>query len=582
MFRMLTVLSLSLALCPALYAATHYVPDDFAAIQEAINSPLVMNGDTVIVRAGTWYENINFKGKAIHVKSESGPDVTTIDGRRLNTVVTFDYGEGPDSILDGFTITNGHAAVAGGILCFFPSSPTIRNNMVIGNTSVEDCGGVMTVQSDAVIEYNVIQLNQALGEYGGGVYIDGASPIISHNEILDNDCALEGGGIFCGGATTAVVENNTVSGNFAVMGGGIFCCNCSPLLRGNVIKDNTAQKAGGGIVSKNYSAPLIMENVITSNTAIELWGGGIFCPSSAAEIIGNTISQNVAQYGGGLCCSFLTSTVSENLIFENHALLEGGGVYCNKSNSTYANNSIYSNQAERGGGMFLYESSPIITNCTAYGNTAQVDGGGLCGTNGYFPAVMNCIIWNNTPDPVKDIHQVNYCDLEGGWVGPGNISQDPGFVDAAIGDFHLTWTSPCRDMGWNNGAALPDLDYEGDPRITDGFTDMGADEYHIRLYCTGDVTPGGSIQGKFVGSPGTAPVGLWLGAGVLEDPLHSAFGPWYLMAPFIGPLTLPPIPGNGVLKIPATLPLLPEAPYDLPMQAIVGSALTNPCVLEVR
>jgi hypothetical protein len=579
---MLIVLSLSIAICQSTLAATHYVPDDFSTIQEAIDSPLVQNGDTVVVRAGTWYENINFKGKAIIVKSESGPEDTVIDGQRINTVVTFDSGEWTDSVLDGFTITNGHAGAAGGILCFFPSSPTIINNKIVGNTSAEDCGGVMTVQSNAVIQHNVIQFNEADGDYGGGIYIDGASPIISHNEILDNRCVLEGGGIFCGGASTALVEHNTISRNFAIMGGGIFCCNSSPLIRRNVVTENHADAAGGGIVSKNYSAPLITENLITNNTAVQYWGGGIFCPSSAALITRNTITLNNANMGGGLCCSFLASTVSENVIFENTALLEGGGVYCRMSNSTYANNSIYSNQAQRGAGIFCYESSPIITNCTVYGNTASIDGGGLCGTQGYFPAVMNCIIWNNTPDPVKDIHQINYCDLEGGWVGPGNISQDPRFVDPAAGDFHLTYTSPCRDQGWNHGAALPDEDFEGDPRITDGFTDMGADEYHIHLYCTGDASPGGAIEGKFVGSPGTATVGLWFGTGVLEDPLPSAFGPWYLMAPYVGPLLLPPIPGNGVLKIPAFLPLLPEAPYDLPMQAIVGNVLTNPCVLEVR
>jgi hypothetical protein len=46
-----------------------------------------------------------------------------------------------------------------------------------------------------------------------------------------------------------------------------------------------------------------------------------------------------------------------------------------------------------------------------------------------------------------------------------------------------------------------------------------------------------------------------------------------------------PIPGDGVLVLPATIPATPPAPYDLPMQALIGlnpDSLTNLFVLEVR
>jgi hypothetical protein len=62
---------------------------------------------TVRVAPGVYVENINFNGKAITVVSEAGPNVTTIDGNRVTTVVTFGSGEGPNSIIEGFTIRNG-------------------------------------------------------------------------------------------------------------------------------------------------------------------------------------------------------------------------------------------------------------------------------------------------------------------------------------------------------------------------------------------------------------------------------------------------------------------------------------------
>src|SRR5215475_1227989 len=46
--------------------------------QSAFND--ATDGDMVLVAPGTYVENVNFGGKAITVTSESGPEVTIIDG----------------------------------------------------------------------------------------------------------------------------------------------------------------------------------------------------------------------------------------------------------------------------------------------------------------------------------------------------------------------------------------------------------------------------------------------------------------------------------------------------------------------
>ena len=85
------------------FSATIYVPDDFTSIQGAINASV--NGDIVVVRSGTYVENIDFLGKAITVKSEQGPDFTIIDGGSpvnpdFGSVVICMNGEGLDSVLE--------------------------------------------------------------------------------------------------------------------------------------------------------------------------------------------------------------------------------------------------------------------------------------------------------------------------------------------------------------------------------------------------------------------------------------------------------------------------------------------------
>ncbi len=87
------------------FPATIKVPGDYPTIQAGID--VAVDGDTVLVAPGTYKENIDFKGKAITVKSEQGPYVTIIDANQNGRVVTFNHGEGPGSVLDGFTIQNG-------------------------------------------------------------------------------------------------------------------------------------------------------------------------------------------------------------------------------------------------------------------------------------------------------------------------------------------------------------------------------------------------------------------------------------------------------------------------------------------
>ena len=88
----------------SLAASTIHVPDDYSAIQDAIKA--AGEGDTIIVRPGTYMENIDFLGKAITLVSEKGTSVTVIDGNQAGRVVTCQSGEGADTVLEGFRIIN--------------------------------------------------------------------------------------------------------------------------------------------------------------------------------------------------------------------------------------------------------------------------------------------------------------------------------------------------------------------------------------------------------------------------------------------------------------------------------------------
>ena len=141
MFNKLSPLLFVLGLAALLPAqSTWYVPDDFSTIQAGIDGS--SNGDTVIVRDGTYVENINFNGMAITLKSENGPATTIIDGNQAGIVVTFYGSVGSDSVFEGFTVTNGNAIHGGGMYCNDNSSPTLDNCTFTNNTATFGGGGM--------------------------------------------------------------------------------------------------------------------------------------------------------------------------------------------------------------------------------------------------------------------------------------------------------------------------------------------------------------------------------------------------------------------------------------------------------
>ena len=307
-FFTLTVVIAAILCGGAAFAQTTiHVPADQPTIQGGIDA--ASNGDTVLVAPGTYVENINFHGKAITVTSSGGAPATIIDGGAKTSVVTFNRGEGPASLLSGFTIQNGNTYSYAGGIQITNSSPTITGNLITGNRATQGLG-INVYGGSPLIKNNTITANTQIGSGGGGgggIQTGGtsdnpSSPAILGNVITHNTLqgGGNGGGIHAGYFGRPIIQNNLIQGNYAYnYGGGISIWSYDgAIVAQNLVLDNSSGGGGGGggVAIYASSSVALINNTIVGNTAYDR-SSGIYVASLSPQ--SNTIANNIVVAASG-------------------------------------------------------------------------------------------------------------------------------------------------------------------------------------------------------------------------------------------------------------------------------------------
>ncbi len=538
----LSALVITLALCCAASGQTTlYVDDDncpgpgsgslvdpYCSIQVAIDASI--NGDTIEVASGTYFEAIDFLGKAITLRSSDGPATTIIDASSVPaagetiSVVRCVSGETSATVLNGFTITGGTGDTTatevpiGGGMINIDSSPTVHD--CIFTNRAGSGGGMYNALSSPSVSNCMFIGNRAT--YGGGMFNVDSSSMLINCAFIDNwtDSADgNGGGMYNDNSNPTLINCTFVGNTTHAVGAGMLNRLSNPILTNCTFRGNTAAGGGGGMANGN-SNPTVTNCSFINNTG--RWGGGGMSNFRSSSTVSNcTFISNTASggSGGGMQNYESSPTVNNCTFIGNTAITAGGGVINEVSSSTTFSNCTFSgNISKRGGGIYNdFRSTIGLYNCTFSENSATQYGGGIYNnsTGSVTVAMTNCIMWGDGPNEIINtsgaLTTINFSNIGGsggsaawdsllGLDGGGNIDADPLFVDplgldglagTADDDLRLLPGSPCIDAAdydayLSVGGGAADLD--GKTRIIDNinvldtgvgvvtYLDMGAYE----------------------------------------------------------------------------------------------------------
>jgi len=212
------------------------VPADYNTIQSGIDH--CWDSGAVWVADGNYSgegnRDIDFMGRAISVSSVNGPSNCIIDCNGTESSphrgFIFRRGEGPASVLSGFTIINGYGpteslfgipiSIGGGICCFF-SNPTIRDCRLESNIADYAGGGISCHNFfDAPVISNCSVKGNSSGQLGGGIYCSWGFPTIENCTITGNKSEGHGGGVRLWNNIYLGIKNCTIANNRAKEYGG--------------------------------------------------------------------------------------------------------------------------------------------------------------------------------------------------------------------------------------------------------------------------------------------------------------------------------------------------------------------------
>ena len=403
------------------------------------------------------------------------------------------------------TMNGGEGGVGGGVtLCPGSHYYSVTQNWVCGNFSVGDGGGIAHygLSNEGSITNNSILFNenfyQGSAVSGGGILISGQpatqgstiSPgsgnvIISGNLIQGNAAGTgDGGGIRVTQANGQdIVSNRTAPNRWYTVG-----------IYNNVIADNVAALAGGGISLQDSVKVKIVHNTIVNNDSTAT-SSLAFSPGNPnqsnpqpAGIVSRTHTPQLALYSTMriLPDTFSNPVLEDNIVWHNRSFYFYGdrtaspAVYKLRPDLTADELPSYADLGVLGGlNLKLAPKTCLLTSTTGY------DPSNKSGNPSFAAQYVNGQrgVTINYPEATTAIEPPPAFDEGGNFIrirfGPLTTTKKVGGVWVPRGDYHIQDGSSAMDAGntaYQTYSLGLDFDGKARPDLATGKADIGATE----------------------------------------------------------------------------------------------------------
>jgi hypothetical protein len=358
-------------------------------------------GQTVAVSNGTYVLSTQLLlNKGITLQGFGGASNTIIDANLTGRILSMSDSA---AVVDGFTLKNGFSTAT------------------IDGVGVNMTGG--TLQNCTISSCT----NTASGTIrGGGIYMSGASCLVTNCLISENYIGLDGatssgGGIFNSGGRilSSIVTNNTVQqGRAAGGGGGIYVIDAGIVSNCTIVANfadctDVATTGGGVCVDGGTVVDCLISNNKTASKTGPTYGGGVAMKGASRVerciISGNTQIGYTPWYpvlrGAGISLQGSGCLATNCVVVNNYsgaewyqpegcgAYISGGVLVSSQIQGNTANGGRYSG---KGGGVFI-TATGLVSKCSIVNNKLNVIDTATRGGGAYIDwgTLSDCIISNN-------------------------------------------------------------------------------------------------------------------------------------------------------------------------------------------